>query len=377
MRREQALSTLARPGFQDALLAALALVVSLGYLIVTAADAGPIAVGQMVAAAAIGALTGLSLILRRERPILVVAVVVGAEFAAAVIFGGDPKGLTLFPACVAFYSVGRYLPARSGWPVGGVAALAYSYDVPPQITVVYAIVLIAIGQSVRARQELNRRKHIQTAAEAVHSERRRIARELHDVVAHHISVMNLLIGAARTTPDLDASHEALRRAEQAGRDAMTEMRGLLNVLRADDAEDKSSEDGAVGSPDSLDALVARARETGLPAELVIVGERRPLPSAVDLAVYRVVQESLTNVRKHGQGGRATVQLAYRSSALSVEIIDDAMSARRPATGGYGLAGMAERVALCGGMFEAGPRPQGGFRVFADFPLPAASGEETS
>jgi signal transduction histidine kinase len=376
MQRAQVLGFLSRPRVQDAMLAALALTVSLTYLAVTATRAGPVVVSQLLAAVVIAVIAAFSLTVRRDRPTLVVAVTVGAEFAGVVIFGESDKGFTLVSACVAFYSCGRYLPPRTGWPVGIVAALAYSYDVPPPVTVVYAIVLIAIGQSARARWELNRRRHTETAAEAVHRERRRIARELHDVVAHHISVMNLLIGAARTTHDPDSSREALLGAELAGREAMAEMRGLLDVLRADDTEDSSSRDGAaVRSPHALHTLVARARETGLPAELLIVGEQRPLSAAVELAVYRIVQESLTNVRKHGQGGRAMVQLTYGPSTLDVEIVDDAMSVRRVGIGGHGLAGMAERVALCGGTFEAGPRPQGGFRVFAGFPLPSSVPEK--
>ncbi|GAA1311352.1 ATPase [Planotetraspora silvatica] len=376
MHGAQAPGFLSRPRVQDAILTALALAVSLTYLAVTATHAGPVVVSQVLAAVGIAAIAALSLIVRRDRPILVVAVTVGAEFLVVMIFGANDKGLTLMSACVAFYSCGRYLPPRSGWPVGVVAALVYSYDIPPQAIVVYAIVLIAIGQSVRARWELDRRRHTETAAEAVHIERRRIARELHDVVAHHISVMNLLIGAARTTRDPDSSREALLGAELAGREAMAEMRGLLDILRADDAEDSSSRDGAaVRSPDALDALVARARETGLSAELLVVGEQRSLSAAVDLAVYRIVQESLTNVRKHGQGGRASVRLTYGPSTLDVEIVDDAMSVRRAGVGGHGLAGMAERVALCGGTFEAGPRPQGGFRVFAGFPLPSSVPEK--
>ncbi|MEV6868614.1 histidine kinase [Streptosporangium subroseum] len=378
MQRAQVLGFLSRPRAQDAILAVLALAISLTYLTVTATHAGPVVVSQVLVAAGIAAATASTLIVRRDRPIFVVAVAVVAEFAVVMIFGANDKGLTLVPACVAFYSCGRYLPPRSGWPVGVVAALAYSYNVPPQATVVYTVVLIAIGQSVRARWELNRRRHTETAAEAVRSERRRIARELHDVVAHHISVMNLLIGAARTTRDLDSSREALLGAELAGREAMAEMRGLLGILRADDVEDNSSRDGAaVRSPDALGALVAKARETGLPAKLLVVGEQRSLSAAVDLAVYRIVQESLTNVRKHSQGGRATVQLTYGPSTLDVEIVDDAMSVRRVGAEGHGLAGMAERVALCGGTFEAGPRPQGGFRVFAGFPLPPIPEKESS
>jgi signal transduction histidine kinase len=208
----------------------------------------------------------------------------------------------------------------------------------------------------------------------VHAERRRIARELHDVVAHHISVMNVLVGAARTTMSLDPARaeEVLATTEQTAREAMAEMRQLLAVLRADDEDEPTPQARTAQLP----TLVARTCEAGLPTQLRVTGDSRPLPAAADLAVYRIVQEALTNTRKHTQGASAQVRLSYQDGAVEVEVLDDGGTAGHGTAlspgGGYGLSGMAERVALCGGALQAGPRERGGFRVHARLPLPAAT-----
>ena len=221
------------------------------------------------------------------------------------------------------------------------------------------------------------RRRTEAAETAVRIERQRIARELHDVVAHHISVMSVLVGAARTTMSIDPvkAEEALITTERTAREALAEMRQLLAVLRAADTGDSEPALGARAA--QVPALVTAVRATGLHVELEIAGIARELPASVDLAVYRIVQEALTNTRKHAARANASVWIRYERAAIAVEVLDDggdgaaASTAAQP-SGGYGLGGMAERVALCGGRLQSGHRPEGGFRVQARIPLPVTA-----
>jgi signal transduction histidine kinase len=211
------------------------------------------------------------------------------------------------------------------------------------------------------------------AASAVSDERRRIARELHDVVAHSVSVMVVQSGAARRVLDSEPDHAvaALAEVERSGRQALSELRRLLGLMRDGD------ENAAVREPQptlaGLDDLVKRAQDAGLPVELRQEGEPYPLPMGCDLAAYRVVQESLTNALKHaGDGAEATVLLRWTDDHLELDISDTgqgltAASLDGDGPVGQGLVGMRERVALCGGDLQAGPRQSGGFRVRATIP----------
>jgi signal transduction histidine kinase len=211
------------------------------------------------------------------------------------------------------------------------------------------------------------------AATAVSEERRRIARELHDVVAHSLSVMVVQSGAARRVLDEDPDEAvaALTEVERNGRQALSELRRLLGLMRDGD------ENAAVREPQptlaSLDDLIRRARDAGLPTELRQEGEPYALPMGCDLAAYRVVQESLTNALKHaGDGAHAKVLLRWMPKGLELDISDTGrgLAAASPDLDGplgQGLVGMRERVALCGGDLQAGPRSGGGFRVHATIP----------
>jgi signal transduction histidine kinase len=211
------------------------------------------------------------------------------------------------------------------------------------------------------------------AASAVSDERRRIARELHDVVAHSVSVMVVQSGAARRVLDSEPDHAvaALAEVERSGRQALSELRRLLGLMRDGD------ENAAVREPQptlaGLDDLVKRARDAGLAVELRQEGEPYSLPMGCDLAAYRVVQESLTNALKHaGDGAEATVLLRWTDDHLELDISDTgqgltAASVDGDGPVGQGLVGMRERVALCGGDLQAGPRQSGGFRVRATIP----------
>jgi signal transduction histidine kinase len=206
---------------------------------------------------------------------------------------------------------------------------------------------------------------------AVEAERARIARELHDVVTHNVSVMVIQAGAARkvmdTTPD--QAREALLAVEAGGRAAMSELRHVMGLLAvaADTPGDLTPQPGL----DELEALVARVRDTGVPVELTVAGQRRPLPSGVELAAYRVVQEALTNTVKHAAGASAAVTVDYAADHLRVEVTDTGGEPGPAAAGGgRGLIGLRERLAVYGATLRSGPRLLGGYRVTALIPLEA-------
>ncbi|MEO3869684.1 histidine kinase [Nonomuraea sp. B12E4] len=327
-------------------------------------------------------LAGMACLLaRRGRPVLVAALVVAID--AAGLTTGLTRSVNV-PTAIALYSVGRYTSGRTTVIISAAAYAVYAavleWSGPGAGAWLGAVFLVGvpvgIGQIVRLRAELAERGRREAADDAVRTERRRIARELHDVVAHHITVINALVGGARATlpPEQEVTRNALESAEQTARQAMSEMRHLLDVLRADGKEEPDAATG-VGA-DRLPELIKEAGSAGLPARLSVTGEPVALPAAVDHAVYRIVQEALTNTRKHALSARAEVLLTYASAAVEVEVIDDGL-ARDPdviggmkgsGTPGFGLGGMAERVALCGGQLSTGPRPEGGFRVHARLPL---------
>jgi len=207
------------------------------------------------------------------------------------------------------------------------------------------------------------------AAAAVAEERARIARELHDVVGHAVSVMTVQASGVRRllNPDQDREREALMIVEQTGREALAEMRRLVGVLR------RPEEAPALAPQPSLqhlDRLVEQAREAGLPVEVQIEGDAKELPAGLDLTAYRLVQEALTNAVKHAQATSAAVLVRYEDGAVELEVVDDGRGASDGSSesGGHGLVGMRERVSVYGGELEAGPRPEGGFALKARLPI---------
>ncbi|MFJ7021271.1 sensor histidine kinase [Streptomyces sp. NPDC101117] len=280
---------------------------------------------------------------------------------------------------------------NSGWTVAAVAWAA---------VLVLAVALSRTRRrwrdAVGERGWLLERERESAARAAVVAERDRIARELHDIVSHTVSLMVVQAGAARevlgTMPDEAAA--ALRAVEEAGRGAMTDLRHLLGVLAPSPDgvdEDKCAEDTGVspsgrGAPapqpglDRLGQLVDRVSFAGLPVEVRISGEPRPLPQGIDVTAYRIVQEALTNALRHGDGGRAEVSVRYADHALRVEVLNTGPSvltggpAARPAAArhregtGRGLLGLRERVAVYGGDLDARRRLGGGYRVRARIPL---------
>jgi signal transduction histidine kinase len=226
------------------------------------------------------------------------------------------------------------------------------------------------------RTELLRESQEQNTWGAIVAERLRIARDLHDVVAHHVSVMGVQAGAARRALDKDPalSRTALQTVEETARTAIEELSGLLGVLRAEGpTEDHDTFPAALGL-DQLTELVSSARSAGLDVRHGVYGEPRPVPDVVALSAYRVVQEALTNVVKHAGARSAEVRVRYLDSALEIEVTDDGRGRAEPsAGGGFGLVGMRERVAVHGGELEAGPRRDVGYRVRASLPVPAVGG----
>jgi signal transduction histidine kinase len=232
--------------------------------------------------------------------------------------------------------------------------------------VVMLLVRRVIGDRDRRARIAERERDV-AAREAVVEERARIARELHDVIAHHVSMIVLQAGAERRVlGDANAStREVLETVEQSGRSALTETRRLLGMLRGDANEPLAPQPGL----DDVPTLVGQLRDAGLPVELEIEGERRELPVGIELSAYRIIQEALTNSLKHAGNAQASVHVRYGPDSLELEIADDGAGGTvRALGGGHGLVGMRERVALYGGRFDASRGPSGGFAVRVVLPI---------
>jgi signal transduction histidine kinase len=290
------------------------------------------------------ALAALGVVGAAPRPLWwrAIGLLVPAEMMAAAISGVWPVDV-LEIGYVAIVFV-------SGWVLGVVLAARRSYA---RALEEQAAALEA------ARQELARR--------AVVEERTRIARDLHDILAHAMSVITVQAGVGAHLLDRDPGQaaRALRVIEETGRAALAEMRRLLGAMRAEDDPPTEPQPGLA----SLDRLAAQATAAGVPVELQVEGAARPLPAGLEVSAYRIAQEALTNTIKHAPGGRARVIVRYRPHTMELEVVDSGGPGPRrpgPGDGGHGLRGMRERVALYGGVLEAGPF-DGGFRVLASFP----------
>jgi signal transduction histidine kinase len=251
-------------------------------------------------------------------------------------------------------SVGEYIAVPLIIAVVWVAAFAFSRKLDEV-------------DAVRQRALRLEREREERAREAVAEERARLARELHDVVGHSVSVMTVQASAVRRLllPEQEREREALEVVEQTGRQAPAEMRRLVGVLR------RPEEAPALAPQPSLEhieKLVAHVRESGLPVKLRVEGEPAPLPAGVDLTAYRLVQEGLTNALKHARADQAEVVVRYRDGEIELEVADNGTGGGDGSGGGHGLVGMRERVAVYGGELEAAPRPEGGFRLRARLPV---------
>ena len=375
--------TIARPRRFD-----LALAAALGVLIELELALSSVRDTPLLAALPLGAVFALATAWRSTAPLAALGATAATAVALAVA-GTPPEELASTSILVAIlsFAIGAHLPRRRaqaglvgvGALVAGVTALGPNQTVGD---VIFPVVLFsgcwALGRvghgrarltaELHARTEQLERERVERERDAVARDRVRIARELHDVVAHSVSVMVVQAGAARSVLDRDpdASVRALGAVEATGREALTEMRRLLGILRpAGEDADHSPQP----SLDRLGALIARSRDAGLDVELHVEGRAGPLAPGVDLTAFRLVQEGLTNALKHGGRGRARVVLRWSPEVLEIEVanrVADGPAAHGLASGVQGLIGMRERVALCGGELRAGPIGRG-FVVRARLP----------
>jgi signal transduction histidine kinase len=335
----------------------------------------------------------MSLTLRRRMPVPVFGFVL-AGYLALIVAGYVPMLGPVLAYLIALYSVATHRGLATSLPVGAFGLVVYAITMAVEgyrfwQLVSNAVLFVGVwwvGRSLRLRRayldELEARaRRLERAREADSraaraEERSRIARELHDVVAHHVSVMTVQAGAARRIlhRDPESVQDALTTIEQMGRTALGEMRRLVGVLRTEAQPTRSELSPQPGVHD-VSGLVDQLRETGLQVQLWIEGESRSLSPGVDLAAFRLVQEALTNTLKHaGPQARAWVRIQYADRQLEIEVEDDGRGlaaglGRSSGNGnGHGLVGMRERVALYGGDLRIGPRSGGGFEVRARFPL---------
>ena len=326
------------------------------------------------------------LVLRRVSPLLCLVLITAVsviEYGAA----GSPEGLgVMLPPLVAVYSVARWERRRPGWwALVVVAGLWVGWDgFDPNNTnlrmhaagVIWLspwLIAWLVGALVRSQvQNLDQRRQARTqrALQAVAEERNRIARELHDVIGHSVSVMTVQASAVRRrlTPEQDVERHALETVEAVGREALGEMRRMVGVLRDPNETDAGDRQPPPGL-EQLDRLVDKFRTSGLPVQLRITGQPRTLAPGLDLTAYRLIQEGLTNTLRHAVDAHgAEVSVEFGDDELEIAVRDDGAPADPHAEAGHGLLGMHERVAVYGGTLIARPRTGRGFELLATVPL---------
>jgi signal transduction histidine kinase len=331
---------------------------------------------------ACGVIGALALAFWRRWPVHVVGTV--AVTTAVYVGRGYAGGPALLPGPLALLALGYAAPRRVGWiaaacyvATAAIARLVFgNADVTPLLVLVgWASAAVLAGQAIAARAERTaseRERHAHAQEQALANERLRIARDLHDSVAHAIATINVQSGVAAHLIDRDPAQaeRALEAIRAASSDALDELTAILSVLRGG-TEDEVAPRAPIGTLGSIGELVARARSDGLAVEASVRGDVDTLGSSVSSAAYRVVQEALTNTRRHaGFSARARVDVSVAGrDALTVRVSDDG-GGRPPSpanlvpTGGFGLVGMRERVEATGGTLDAHPRPDGGFEVLA-------------
>jgi signal transduction histidine kinase len=328
----------------------------------------------------LAALTALPLATRRRYPLTsfwVIAIAIAAVFRLP----GVELTWTLIAAVLAAYSAPAYSRYRNLALVSvfGAAILVIANpggelpNLPSGVVTFLLLTSVALGANVihawRQRAQTLQREQAAATRLALEQERARLARELHDVVGHNVSVMVVQAGAARKVLDTapDQAREALLAVEAGGRAAMTELRQVIGLLAPDvDDADLAPQPGLAQLP----VLADRIRETGVPVTLTVTGTVDGLPAGVDLAAYRVVQEALTNTVKHAAGAAVTIAVRRTPDELRVEVTDTGgLAVAAGTSGGRGLTGLRDRLATYGGTLTTSRRPTGGFRVVAVTPLP--------
>jgi signal transduction histidine kinase len=327
----------------------------------------------------------LALMARRRFPVAVYAFVFSAALAYSLI--GYARGPIFVSLIIAFYNTvltGHRLVAVVGLALGyfGFAWLPYllGREGAPSLAAslglaAWLLVLLSAAEFVRVRRERGLeavRVREEEARRRASEERLRIARELHDALGHHLSLINVQAGVALHVNEglPEQARGSLSAIKEASKEGLAELRSVLDILRQEDERAPRSPTSTLAR---LDDLVTQAAAAGLEVRLETNGDVRPLPFGVDVAAFRIVQEALTNVTRHAGPATAVVRVAYRDRELTIQVDDDG---RGPGTmgtprAGKGLLGMRERVAALGGDLEAVPRPEGGFRVRARLPLDGA------
>jgi len=356
-------------------------------LLAGARTLGPVGYGLLVAGAA-------ALLVRRNHPVAALAGTVIPAFAYDVL--DYPGGLCTIAVGVALFAVADAGHRRAGISaivavVGGFLAIGVLLGRGHVIDLITAlwfagwlVASLILGETTRSRlayvEEVEQRaieaerSREDEAHRRASEERIRIARELHDVLAHRISMISVQsgVGAHLLDRDPDQARTALVAVNQASKEALQELRATLGLLRqVDGPETRSPAPGLA----QLERVIASTTAAGLDVRLDVTGEPRDLPTGVDLAAYRIIQESLTNVIRHARAATARIAIAYRRADLVIQIEDDGRGVDEhgpPAPGGNGLLGMRERAAALGGDLEAGPLAVGGFRVRARLPLDGAA-----
>ncbi|MGH3186165.1 MAG: sensor histidine kinase [Streptosporangiaceae bacterium] len=325
---------------------------------------------------------GASLIVRRRYPVVVLAVTLVAAQFAGPLGNADLDWLPLIVAFFAAVQARRRAAAISSLVIGFVVSVW-----PPWLigghghaTVTFALALLCGLLALLIAAELMRaaaqrrlaagRIRAEELLRLASEERMRIARDLHDVVAHNISVINVQANTALHLADRqpERARQALATINDVSKQALAELRSVLGVLRADGESAPLTPTPGLGT---LGTLVANMAAAGLKVELATEGNPAPLPASVDLAAYRIIQEALTNSARHSGGTRATVRVCYRDSEVEIEVTDEGANdpcPSRAAGTGSGIVGMTDRAQALGGRLTAGPRPDGGFRVTALLPV---------
>ena len=378
------------PHAADAALAALAFILEvIGILGRAVNESGDFSLSMLgdipVATYLLLGASSIALLWRRSLPLAVLTATLTASVAWDLLELANGPSLAIF---ISLYGVGRYieegrmniLAVLSAMIVTVADDLLIEREEASVVVLSLSLVFVAwyIGRRMKGRRDYLalleeraqylERERVAEAQRAVTEERTRIARELHDVVAHRVSMITVQAGAAQTVAgsDPDRAVRAMEAIEGEGREALEELRQILGVLRSDgDGKNLLPIHGLADIGD----LVAEMRSAGMDIALLDDLHDGDIPAQVDLASYRIVQEALTNVVKHGgPDPSAQVRISSSDGELTIEVTDNGSGVSRLPGSGHGLAGMRERTALLGGTFEAGPRPQGGFRVIARLPL---------
>jgi signal transduction histidine kinase len=385
----QRLASLARRWRADAAVAAAVTAVQLAAYSASVSWHGHDQAEAGWAAYVLLSVAGLALLWRRRHPTAVLAVSLAATLWAGAITGGF-IWLALIAAFISAAMAGKHLAAAASvllgylaslWPPWLIGTSGHASTAMALGIAAWLLVLLAIAELIRIRNQraaAQRRSQEEEYRRRASEDRVRIARDLHDVLAHNISVINVQSNTALHLMDRqpERAREALTAIHSVSKQALAELRSVLGVLRED-----AGPDGAPRLPGPglalLPDLITAARASGLDVRLSIDGDQRVLPGGPDVAAYRIVQESITNVRRHSAARAALIRVGYAADGVAIAIEDDGPAASTAAIGrasspglGMGIAGMASRVRELGGTFEAGPLPAGGFRAAAWLPAAA-------